>query len=312
MSKHSRSHSRRSVLAVPGSSDRFLLKAPLLDADMVLLDLEDAVAPSEKPDARARVVRAIRESDWGDKIVGVRLNAFSTPFTVDDIIEAVGAAGSRLDLVVLAKTERPTEIAALDLILTQVEQGAELEVGHVGIEALIETAHGIDNVREIAGASTRLEAIAFGPGDLAASLGIPIGIVGDVVTGYPGDHYHAVCFALLVAARTHGLFVIDGPYLGLEDPGRLRELALRTRALGFDGKWAIHPDQIGVLNEVYSPTDAEIDRARAMLDALDRAAKDEGKGAIRHGGEMFDEVNRKMALATLSRARHARDGATRT
>ncbi len=303
MSTRSRTLARRSVLAVPGSSERFLEKAPHLDADMVLLDLEDAVAPSEKAGAREKVIRAIRESDWGDKIVGVRLNGFSSAFTVEDVTEVVGSAGSRLDLVVLAKTERPTEIAALDLILTQVERGAGLEIGHVGIEALIETAHGIDNVRAIAGASSRLEAIAFGPGDLAASLGIPITVVGDVVKDYPGDHYHAVCMALLIAARTHGLFVIDGPYLGLEDPDRLRELALRTRALGFDGKWAIHPDQIDILNEVYAPTQSELDRARAMLDALDRAANEEGKGAIRHGGEMLDEVNRKMALSVIARAR---------
>jgi len=308
MSDHSRTHPRRSVLAVPGSSNRFLEKAVGLDADMVLLDLEDAVAPSEKRSAREKVVRAIRESDWGDKIVGVRLNAFSSAYTISDITEVVGAAGSRLDLVVLAKTERSTEIAALDLILTQVEQGAGLDVGHVGIEALIETAHGVANVATIAGASPRLEAIAFGPGDLAASIGIPISVVGDDVDGYPGDHYHSVHMALLIAARTHGLFVIDGSYLGLGDLDRLGELARRTRALGFDGKWAIHPEQIPVLNAVYSPTEAEISRANEMLAALDHATTVEGKGAIRHGGEMFDEVNRKMALSVLSRARRTDRG----
>ena len=303
MSEHSRSRPRRSVLAVPGSSDRFLARAPGLDADMVLLDLEDAVAPSEKPDARARVERAIREAEWGDKIVGVRLNAFSSPHTVRDVVDVVGAAGSRLDLVVLAKTGGATEISALDLILSQVEQGAGLEVGHVGIEALIETAHGFADVTAIAGASPRLEALAFGPGDLAASLGIPVTVVGDEIDGYPGDHYHAVHMALLVAARTHGLFVIDGPYLGLGDLERLRTLSMRTRALGFDGKWAIHPEQIPVLNAVYSPTDAEIARAHEMLAALDHASTVERRGAIRHGGEMFDEVNRKMARAVLARAR---------
>lgn len=309
MSEHSRTRSRRSVLAVPGSSDRFLEKAAHLDADMVLLDLEDAVAADEKRGARARVVRAIRESDWGGKIVGVRLNAFSSPYTVSDVTEVVGAAGSRLDLVVLAKTEHATEIAALDLILTQVEQGAGLDVGQVGIEALIETAHGIANVTAIAGASPRLEAIAFGPGDLAASLGMPITVVGDDIDGYPGDHHHSVYMALLIAARTHGLFVIDGPFLGLGDLGRLEELARRTRALGFDGKWAIHPEQIAVLNAVYSPTEAEISRANQMLAALDHATTVERKGAIRHGGEMFDEVNRKMALSVLSRARRTDPGA---
>jgi len=309
VSDHSRARARRSVLAVPGSSERFLDKAAGLDADMVLLDLEDAVAPSEKKSAREKVVRAIRELDWGDKIVGVRLNAFSSPYTVSDITEVVGAAGSRLDLVVLAKTERASEIVAVDLILTQVEQGAGLDVGHIGIEALIETARGVSNVATIAGASPRLEAIAFGPGDLAASLGMPITVVGDEIEGYPGDHYHAVCMSLLIAARTNGLFVIDGPFHGLGDLDRLGNLARRTRALGFDGKWAIHPEQIAVLNAVYSPTEAEIARANEMLEAIGHAAEVDGRGAIRHGGEMFDEVNRKTALSVLARARRADPGA---
>ena len=309
MSQNSRIRPRRTVLAVPGSSDRFLEKATDLDADMVLLDLEDAVAPSEKASAREKVARAIRESDWGDKIVGVRLNAFSSPFTVGDVTAVVGAAGDRLDVVVLAKTERASEIAALDLILSQVEYGAGLEIGHVGIEALVETAQGIANVTAIAGASPRLEAIDLGPGDMAASLGIPVTIVGDEVAGYPGDHFHAVYMALLIAARAHGLFVIDGPFHGLGDLDRLRTLASRTRALGFDGKWAIHPEQIPVLNAVFSPTEAEISRANEMLETLDDASTNQGKGAVRHGGEMFDEVNRKMALSILARAHRTDSGA---
>lgn len=303
MSDRSRSHARRSVLAVPGSSDRFLAKAPSLDADMVLLDLEDAVAPGEKIGAREKVVRAIRNLDWGDKVVGVRVNAFDTPYTLRDIIDVVGNAGERLDLVMLAKTSSAIEISALNLMLTQIERESNLLAGHVGIEALIETASGIAEVAKIASSSSRLEAIAFGPGDLAASLGMPMGVVGDVLDDYPGDHYHAVCVALLVAARANGLAVIDGPFLGLGDDDRLRALALRTRALGFDGKWAIHPAQLEVINAVYSPTEAEISRAREMLEALDLAASVEGKGAIRHGAEMFDEVNRKMALSVLARAK---------
>jgi citrate lyase subunit beta/citryl-CoA lyase len=295
-------------LAVPGSSERFLKKAAILDVDMVLLDLEDAVAPDEKPAARNKVAHAIREYAWGDKIVGVRLNAFSSLYTVRDMIEVIGAAGPRLDVVILAKTRDAHEIAAIDLLLTQLEAEAGLENGQVGIEALIESADGLANITEIAAASSRLEAIAFGPGDLAASLGIPMGIVGDIAESYPGDHFHAVCLALLLAARTHGLQVIDGPYLGLQDIDRLREMSLRTRALGFDGKWAIHPDQLATINEVFSPTETEIARAHEMLVALELAATSEGKGAIRHGDEMFDEVNRKMALATLSRAHRMEPG----
>lgn len=270
---------------------------------MVLLDLEDAVAPSEKATAREKVAQAIREFDWKDKIVGVRLNAFSSMLTLRDVIDVVGQAGPRLDLVVLAKTANANEIITLDLVLAQIEHESGLDVGHVGVEALIESAEGLANIASIATASSRLEAIAFGPGDLAASLGMPMGIVGDVVAGYPGDHYHAVCMSLLVAARANGLAVVDGPYLGLQDMARLRELAGRTRALGFDGKWAIHPDQVAILNEAYSSTDEEIARAHEMLSALHHAATDEGKGAVRHGAEMFDEVNRKMALSILARAR---------
>lgn len=309
MSQHSRTHARRSVLAVPGSSDRFLAKAPQLDADMVLLDLEDAVAPNEKANARLKVSRAIMDFDWGDKIVAVRVNAFNTPHTVRDVLEVVGRAGERLDLVVLAKTATANEVVALDLILNQIEIESGLRYRHIGIEALIESAEGLANISHITAASARLESISFGPGDLAASLGMPMGVVGDVAEDYPGDHYHAVCMSLLVAARAHGLYVIDGPYLGLGNSDRLRELGLRTRALGFDGKWAIHPDQIAILNEIYSPTDEEIARAHKMLDALDRAAEDEGKGAIRHGEEMFDEVNRKMAMSVLSRVPRPDSGA---
>ncbi len=304
MSDRSRLHARRSVLAVPGSSDRFLAKAPQLDADMFMLDLEDAVAPSEKSEARLKVAQAIRNTNWGEAIVAVRVNSFATAYTLRDLVEVVTAAGPRLDCIVLAKTASAQEIAAVDLMLTQLEIEADLSSGQVGIEALIESAQGLADVRAIAGASSRLEAIAFGPGDLAASLGIPMGIVGDKLPDYPGDHYHAVCMELLLAARSHGLQVIDGPYLGLADDARLREMSLRTRALGFDGKWAIHPDQIAIINEVFSPSEEEVARAREMLAAMDRAHEQEGRGAIRHGGEMFDEVNRKMAIATLARLPH--------
>jgi len=308
MSQRSVAHARRSVLAVPASSDRFLNKAPMLDADMVMLDLEDAVAPAEKPVARQKAAQAIRELDWGDKVVGVRLNAWNTTHTVRDVLEVVSQGGERLDVVILAKTANAAEVVALDLVLTQLEREMALPVGHVGIEALIESAEGFANVRAICGASPRLEAVALGPGDLAASLGMPMGVVGDVVADYPGDHFHYVCIELLVAGRTSGLQVIDGPFLGLGDLDRLSEMAHRTRALGFDGKWAIHPEQLAVINEAYSPTADEVARAREMIRALDEAAADDAKGAVRHGGEMFDEVNRKMAQSILARVARTNGG----
>jgi len=302
MSLRSAKRSRRTVLAVPGSSERFLQKAPGLATDMVMLDLEDAVAPGEKEAARGKVARAIRELDWGERIVAVRVNAWNSPYTYRDVAEVVLAAGPRLDAIVLAKTANAGEINALDLLLSQVEREAGLDVGHVGIEPLIESAEGFAKVTEICAASPRLEAIAIGPGDLAASLGMPMATVGDVVENYPGDHYHYVYVAVLVAARTHGIQAIDGPFLGLANLERLREMSLRSRALGYDGKWAIHPDQLATINDIFTPTDAEVERAQLILRTLDDAAANEGKGAVRHDTEMFDEVNRKMAHAVLSRA----------
>lgn len=301
MSDRSRQHPRRSVLAVPGSSERFLAKAPHVGADMVMLDLEDAVVPSERARARRLVARAVAAGGFGDAIVGVRVNAFGTGDALADLTAVVPESAGRLDVVVLAKTKDAAEVRALDIVLGELERAAGLTVGGIGVEALLESAKGIANIAEIAAASSRLEALCVGPGDLAASLGMAMGTVGDVLDGYPGDHYHAVSMALIVAARANGLACVDGPYLGLDDEGRLRELAGRTRALGFDGKWAIHPSQVPVLNEVYAPTDAEVARAHEMLAALDDAAATEQRGAVRHGAEMFDEVNRKMAESILAR-----------
>ena len=302
MSERSRELPRRSVLAVPGSSDRFLHKAPTLAADMFLLDIEDAVAPSEKAAARDKVVSAVHDLDFGEAVLGVRIIGWSTTHTLRDVLEVVGRSGERLDVVMLPKAESAAQVVALDLVLSQVEAEVGLAPGRTGVEVQIESARGLASVEEICAASPRLEAVILGPVDLAASLGMPMLTGGEAPSGYPGDHYHAVHLALLVAARVHGLQAIDGPFLRLDDDEGLAAFAGRTRALGFDGKWAIHPSQIATLNALFTPPPAQVARAEAMLAALDAAELDEKRGALRDAGEMLDEASRKLATAVLRRA----------
>jgi citrate lyase subunit beta/citryl-CoA lyase len=301
MSKRSRNLPRRSCLSVPGSSERFLEKAPTIPADMSFLDLEDSVAPLEKESARAKVVDAIKNLDWGDRVLCVRINAWDTEWTVFDVIEVVGKAGSRLDEVMLPKVESAAQIVALDLLLTQVEKAAGLPIGHIGIEAQIETARGLINVEEICAASPRLETIIFGPADFAASLEMPVLTGGVQIPEYPGDHFHYVFSKILMAGRANGLQVIDGPYLYVRDPEGFRDYCMRTRILGYDGKWALHPDQVTILNEVFSPTQEQFDRAFDILEAYQHATEEERKGAVMFGDEMIDEASRKMANKFVSR-----------
>lgn len=280
-------------------------KGPGIPADMVFLDLEDAVAPKEKEAARGKVVEAIRTLEWGDKVLCVRVNDWSTKWTAFDILEVVGNAGPRLDEIMLPKVESAAQIVATDLLLRQVEIAAGLPEGHIGIEAQIETARGLINVEEICAASPRLETIIFGPADFAASMEIPVLTGGVQIPDYPGDHFHYVFSKILMAGRANGLQVIDGPYLYIRDSDGFRDYTKRTRILGYDGKWALHPDQVTILNEVFSPTQEQFDRAWDILDAYRTATEDEGKGAVMFGTEMIDEASRKMALKFLTRGERA-------
>jgi citrate lyase subunit beta/citryl-CoA lyase len=277
---------------------------------MTFLDLEDSVAPNEKVAARAKVVNAIKTQAWDERVLCVRVNAWDTAWTYGDVIEVVGNAGTRLDEVMLPKVQSAAEVVALDLLLTQVEKNSGLPVGHIGIEAQIETARGLINVDDICAASPRLEAIIFGPADFAASIEMPVLTGGVAIPEYPGDHFHYVFSRILMAGRANGLQVIDGPFLKVRDLDALREFAMRTRMLGYDGKWALTPDQALVLNEVYSPTQEQFDRAWDILEAY-RVATDENKtGAVMFGDEMIDEASRKMATKFLSRGTRA--GLTRS
>ena len=313
MGERSRNLPRRSCLSVPGSSEKMLGKAPGIGADMVFLDLEDAVAPLEKESARDKVVKAINDLDWGDAVLCVRVNAWDTEWTYRDVIHVAENASERLDELMLPKVQSAADVQALDMLLTQIEQVTGRQ-GRIGIEAQIETARGLINVEEICAASDRLETIIFGPDDFAASTEMPVLTGGVQVDDYPGDHFHYVFSKILMAGRANGLQVINGPYLKIRELDALRDYAMRTRILGYDGKWALHPDQVKVINEVYTPTQEQFDRAWDILEAYERATTEGGagerKGAVMFGDEMIDEASRKMATKFVTRGERA--GMTRS
>ncbi len=284
-------------------------KARGLPADEVFLDLEDAVAPAAKADARTQVTEALR-ADWGTKIMAVRVNDTSTAWAYRDVVEIVEQAGDRLDVIVLPKVRGPRDIAWLDLLLGQIELAVGLEPGTIGIEAQIEDAAGLALVDEIAAASARLEALVFGPADFMASLGMRSLTVGAQPAGYAGgDAFHYAHLRILVAARAHGLQAIDGPFAAIEDVAGLQRSAASAAALGYDGKWVIHPGQIDTVNAEFSPSQADYDRAELLLEAYDYYTE-RGRGAATLDGEMIDEASRKLALTAVARGRAA--GLSRT
>jgi citrate lyase subunit beta/citryl-CoA lyase len=306
MSERTRNLPRRSCLSVPGSSEKMLGKGPTLGADMVFIDLEDSVSPLEKEAARGKAVDAIRGQDWGDTVLCVRVNAWDTPWTAYDVLEVVGNAGERLEEIMLPKVQTAAEVVALDLLLTQVEQQAGLPAGHIGIEAQIETARGLIEVDDICAASGRLETIILGPVDMSASMEMP-GLRGGLeIPEYPGDYFHYVFVKILMAGRANGLQVIDGPYVKVRDSDSFREFATRAQILGYDGKWALHPDQVQILNELFSPTQEQFDKAWDILDTYEKATTEgDRKGAVMFGDEMIDEASRKVAVKLVSRGERA-------
>jgi citrate lyase subunit beta/citryl-CoA lyase len=289
-----------------------LEKAQGLPADQVFLDLEDSVAPLAKPGARANVVSALTSGDWGGRVRVVRVNDLTTPWTYRDVVEVVEGAGAHLDCVMLPKVQGPSHVEWLDLTLTQIEKTLGLPVGGIGIEAQIENAAGLVNVDMIAAASPRVETIIFGPADFMASINMKSLVVGALHPDYPADPYHYILMRILMAARMHDKQAIDGPYLQIRDEDGFREVAKRSAALGFDGKWVLHPGQIAAANEVYSPSQEDYDHAELILDAYAYYTSDEGgkRGAVMLGDEMIDEASRKMALVVAGKGRAA--GMTRT
>ena len=303
--------SRRTTLAVPGSNARFIEKAQGLPADEIFLDLEDAVAPSAKEEARATVVAALNEGDWGGKIRVVRVNDLDTHWAYRDVIEVVEGAGANLDAVMLPKVQDATHVQWLDRLLTQVERAVGLPVGGIGIEAQIENARGMVGIDAIAASSPRLEALVLGPGDLMASINMKTLVVGEQPPGYTeGDAYHYILMQILMAARAHDLQAIDGPYFNVRDVEAFTRVARRSAALGFDGKWVLHPSQIEAGNAVFSPSQDDYDHAELILDAYEHYVEVEGRGAATLGDEMIDEASRKMALVVAAKGRAA--GMSRT
>jgi citrate lyase subunit beta/citryl-CoA lyase len=299
---------RRSCLAVPGSNPRFLEKAKSLAADQVFLDLEDAVAPLVKPAARKNIVAALNEGGWGDRIRVVRVNDITTHWTYRDVIEVVEGAGANLDCIMLPKTQNAAQVQWLDLLLTQIEKTMGFEVGGIGIEAQIENAQGLIAISAIAAASPRVETLIFGPADFMASINMRSLVVGEQPPGYDvGDAYHHILMSILMAARAHDLQAIDGPYLQIRDVDGFRRVAGRSAALGFDGKWVLHPGQIDAANEIYAPTQEDFDHAELILDAYAWSTSEAGgaKGSAMLGDEMIDEASRKMALVVAAKGRAA-------
>ncbi len=282
-------------------------KAKRLPADQVFLDLEDSVAPDAKARARTQVAAGLGDDGWAGQLRGVRVNDWTTPWTHADVIEVVAAAGAHLDVVVLPKVTDVSHVTALDLLLTQLEITHGLTVGRIGIEAQIENAEGLTNVDAIA-AGPRVQALVLGPADMMASLNMRTLVVGEQPEGYDvGDAYHHVFMRILVAARARGVNAIDGPFLRVRDVEAFRRVAGRAAALGFDGKWVLHPDQIAAGNEIFSPRQADYDHAELILEAYEWHTSRAGgaRGAVMLGDEMIDEASRKMALVLAAKGRAA-------
>ncbi|PYP94429.1 MAG: CoA ester lyase [Gemmatimonadetes bacterium] len=299
LTRYEPAHARlqRSELAVPGSQPALFRKALDGDADYVFLDLEDAVAPADKEQARTYVIAGLLEHDWKGggrgKTICVRVNGIDTHYMYRDVVDVVEQAGHKLDIVLVPKVGVPADVYLVDALLTQIE--AARRIPHrIGIEVLIETALGLANVEAIAQASRRLEAMHFGVADLAASLRARTVSIGGLNPDYPGDQWHGALVRIVTACRAYGLRAIDGPYGDFKDPEGFRAAARRAAALGYEGKWAIHPSQIALANEVFTPPAAEVERARRILVALDDAAR-AGRGAAQLDGRMIDAASARMA-----------------
>jgi citrate lyase subunit beta/citryl-CoA lyase len=300
---------RRSELATPASSERMCEKAASSGADLVFLDLEDACAPAAKEAARAIAVGALKSFDWGRTVRAVRVNGLETPWCHGDIIEVVTGAREALDVLIVPKARSARDVWWVDVLLTQLETKLGLSK-RIGLEVLIEEAEGLSNAAEIARASDRLEAIIFGAGDLSASMRARVDGNFDPISEYPGDFWHFARVQVLAAARGAGIDAIDSPYPAYQDPEGYRRSAVHASLLGYDGKWAIHPDQIAIANEVFAPTVEEIEEARVSMEAY-RSSESAGVGAIGRDGKLVDAAHMRLAANVLYKASLA-DGGTST
>ena len=305
----------RSELAVPGSSPQMFEKAAAAAVDVVFLDLEDAVAPDQKEQARKNVIQAINDIDWGTKTLSVRINGLDTHFMYRDVVDVLEQTGERLDLIMIPKVGTASDIYAVDMLVTQVE-AAKKRQKKIGFELIVETALGMANVNEIAKASPRNESLHFGVADYAASTRARTTVIGGPNPDYGvltdpdvdnsrsyhwGDMWHYAVARMVVAARANGLRPIDGPFGNFQDPEGYQAQARRSAVLGCEGKWAIHPSQIALANEVFTPPAKEVDRARRILVAMEEASK-AGKGAVSLDGRLIDIASIRQAEALVASA----------
>lgn len=306
----------RSELAVPGSQPQMFEKAAKSDVDVIFLDLEDAVAPDEKAQARKNIIKALNEVDWGKKSMSIRINGLDTHYMYRDVVDIVEQAGERLDLIMIPKVGTAADVYAVDMMVTQIEDARGYKK-RIGFEHIIETALGMQNVSEIAGASKRNESLHFGVADYAASTRARTTVIGGVNENYAvltdadpdgsrqvhwGDMWHYALSRMVVAARANGLRPIDGPFGDFSDPEGYRAAAYRAAVLGCEGKWAIHPSQIALANEVMSPSAEEIARAEKILAAM-AEAEAAGKGAVSLDGRLIDYASIRQAEVLVEKAR---------
>ena len=291
---------RRSELTTPGSDMDMMQKSANSEADEVMLDLEDAVAPSEKIEARDKTVDAIHEFDWSDKLVSVRINDLDHPNAYGDLIGVVEGAGEHIDTIIVPKIKREEDVYMTEKLLSQIEAANDIE-NTVGIEVLIEEVEALQRVDHIAETGDRLEALIFGFGDYSASQGVNLDSIGGE-TAYPGDVWHYVRNKTVVAAQVNDLDPIDGPFADYSDPEGYRTECERSHMLGFVGKWAIHPSQIEIANDIYAPEPDEVENAQRVVEAM-QEGQEAGQGAVHLDGEMIDEASMRKAEKTLERAR---------
>jgi citrate lyase subunit beta/citryl-CoA lyase len=288
-------------MSVPASSERFIAKARDLAVDEVMLDLEDSVAPDAKPAARELAITALRSGGWDGKLVAVRVNDVTTPWAYQDVITVIEGAPGAVDSLILPKVSAPGAVVWLDVLLGQLERSVGLEQGRIGIEVQIEDAAGLAAVEAIAAASPRLVSLVFGPADFMASIGMRSLTVGGQPEGYAFDAHHYPLMRMLIAAKANGLQAIDGPYAKIHDTDGLRKAATSAAALGYDGKWVLHPGQIDIVNDAFTPSADDYQRAMRILDAYEQATSVDRRGAVMLDGEMIDEASRKLALAIAAK-----------
>ncbi len=293
--KPSKSRLQRSELAVPGSSPKMFEKALNSEADYIFLDLEDAVSPNDKVNARQNIIKALKEINWRDqgKTISVRINSLDTHYMYRDVVDLVEEAGEKIDTILIPKAGTASDVYMVDCLLTQIETNKKIK-NKIGLECLIETALGMSNIKDIAKSSERLEALHFGVADYAASLRARTVVIGGLNPDYPGDQWHHGLSQLVMTCRAYGLRAIDGPFGDFNDPDSYIAAAKRGAAIGIEGKWAIHPSQIKLANDVFSPPNQEIEKAKRILEELRKAAK-EGRGAAQLDGRMIDAASARMA-----------------